>query len=45
MKRWMVVLIVIVLSVLFVLQGEKAGNVPETQHNGATLCLACVGVG
>ena len=45
MKRWVLILTIAVLSMIFVLFGKKAGNIPETQHNGATLCLSCIGVG
>jgi hypothetical protein len=45
MKRWLVIMFILVLSVIFIVIGRYLGNVPETQHNGATLCLSCIGVG
>jgi hypothetical protein len=45
MKRWHIIVILILVSVIFVAVGKKLGNIPETQHNGASLCLSCIGVG
>jgi len=45
MKRWILIIIFIALSVTFMIVGKEMGNVPETQHNGAVLCLECIGIG
>lgn len=37
MARWKIILGFLVIIVFFVVYGHMSGNVPETQHNGATL--------
>lgn len=44
MKRWLIIILTIITSVVIVLYGNSVGCIPETQHNGATLNYSCLGV-
>lgn len=37
MARWKIILFILVVTVIFAVYGMSIGNVPETQHNAATL--------
>ena len=37
MARWKIILIILGVIVFSAIHGNSVGNVPETQHNGATL--------
>jgi len=44
MKRWFVIILIAIISLIFIIYGTKVGCVAETQHNGSTLCYACIGI-
>ena len=44
MKRWLIIILVIITSIIFIIDGTNAGCAAETQHNGSTLCFACIGI-
>ena len=44
MSRWKIIAIVILASLAFFIIGDRKNEVLEIQNNGATMCLACVGL-
>ncbi len=44
MKQWKLLMIIFLASLVLLLIGDSKNEVVEIQNNGATMCMACIGL-
>lgn len=44
MARWKVLTVAFLVALIFFLLGDSRNEVLEIQNNGATMCMACIGL-
>lgn len=44
MQEWKIVVAVFLIAIILIIIGDSKNDVIEIHDNGATMCLACVGL-
>ena len=44
MTNWKIIFVVLLISLVLFIVGDSKNEVLETQNNGASMCMACIGL-